>query len=135
MAIMYTPSKFAFYTEGDSLTEQEHKDSCDINIMIKQAANGQPIRMDDGGTYGYDDTTMTALDHKILKQQLEEELGEVAESHEFSEEELNLIPAQVKKKFGFKTKKKADTANKNDELNDEKIAATPSNVKTEIPKT
>lgn len=108
MPIQYTPTKHAFYTEGESLTDQEYKDSCDINKMISRALQGQEIRGSGPQQYGYDDTTMDAVTYRIQKEQLEESLS--SGPKEFEKEELDLIPEKVKQKFGFKQK-----AQKNDE--------------------
>lgn len=117
MPILYKPSKYAFLTDGEILTEQEHKDSCDVNKMLAQAKRGYQIRgSNTSPIYGYDDTTMDAVTHRIQKQKLEEELIKISKTSEFTEEELKSIPESIKNKFKFKTKQKA----KNDELNDEK---------------
>ena len=108
MAILYKKTKYAFLTEGDSLTEQEHKDSCDINKMISAALRGQDIRGGIPPQYGYDDMNMSGLDHRIQKQNIEDQLK--TGPQEFSEEEFSLIPKSVAEKFGFKKK-----APKNDE--------------------
>ena len=71
MAIQYTPTKYAFHTEGDSLTDQEYKDSCDINKMIAAALRGQDIRGSGPQQYGYDDTTMDGVRFRIEKEQLD----------------------------------------------------------------
>lgn len=108
MAILYKPTKHAFYTEGDSLTEQEHKDSCDINKMIRSIERGQNVRGGGSTTYGFDDVNMDGVQHRILKAEIESQLSNGPK--EFEKEELDLIPDQVRKKFGFKQK-----APKNDE--------------------
>lgn len=112
MAIKYSqgkPSKFATVNDEDSLTEQEHKESCDINKMLKAAARGQAI-MTNGrsGIFwkdgGYDDLTKSGLDHRIQKQKIEEDLSKLKKDH-FTEEELKAIPLNIIKKFGFVPKK------------------------------
>lgn len=126
MAIKYQSSKFAFHTEGESLTEAEHADSCDINRMIASAHRGLQVRGGSAPQYGYDDTTMDGLRFRIEKAKLEEELSETAKANEFLEEELNRIPEKIRKKFGFKAKKAEQKPGpQNDELNDEKKAVTP----------
>lgn len=99
---MYEKSKWDFHCEGPSLTEQEHKDSCDINKMIKNALRGMDIRGSNPGIYGYDDTTMDGLSFRIQKQELEEQLS--SGQKEFTKEEFDLIPDSIKQKFGFKLK-------------------------------
>ena len=75
MALNYQPSKNAFFTNEEELTEQEHLDSCDINKMVKNAMRGMQVRGGRNPVYGYDDMTMGGLKHRILKQQLELELS------------------------------------------------------------
>lgn len=121
MAILHQPSKHARFFEPDPIdktphgAEQEHKDSCDINKMIKNVQRGLEIRGSGPQQYGYDDTTMDALTLRIQKQQLEEELKK-AQNIEFTEEELKHIPDQVQKKFKFKKKAK-NGDQKNDQTN------------------
>lgn len=133
MPFKYDPAKIphAYFTTGPSLTEQEHTDSCDINKMIKNAHRGLDVRGNPGAErYGYDDTTLDGLTHRIQKEQLENELRETAKS-EFTDEELKLIPESIKKKFGFKAKikKQQNIEQKNDNPNDDKNVN--KNVKTE----
>lgn len=111
------PSKFAFKTEGDSLTEQEHKDSCDINKMISAIHRGGTVRGSSSRLqYGYDDVNMDAVQFRIKKERLERELAETSKTQEFSEEELKHVPPSVQKKFGFKKKApKRDEPAKNDD--------------------
>lgn len=116
MAILYSPTKFAFFTEGDPVTEPEHQDSCDINKMMRNALKGLQVRGGPNPVYGEDDLTMDAVSFHIQKQNLEKELNEIAEKHEFDPKELDLIPKKVRDKYKFKIK---------NELNDKK---------TEIPK-
>lgn len=107
MALKYEPSKYAFVTEGEELTEQEHLDSCDINKMVKNAMRGMQVRGGSNPIYGYDDMTMDGLQHRILKQQLEQELGDLSEG-EFDQETLDQIGPEIVKKFGFKLKKQVE---------------------------
>ena len=116
MAILYTPTKNAFFTEGDTLTEAEHADSCDINKMMRNALKGLQVRGGSPPAYGEDDLTMDAVSFHIQKQKLEKELEEIAAKHEFETKELDLIPKKVRDKYKFKTK---------NELNEQK---------TELPK-
>lgn len=102
MAILYPKTKWDFHTEGPSLTEQEHLDSCDINKMIKNILRGMDVRGSNPGQYGYDDTTMDGLTFRIQKQQLEEQLS--SGEKEFTKEQLDLIPKSIQEKFGFKLK-------------------------------
>lgn len=124
MAVMYDPKPGAFMTEGLSLTEQEHLDSCDINKMMRSLARGQQVRMGNKPVFGYDDTTVEPVTLRIQKQKVEDHLRALAESGEISEDEVKHIPDSIRKKFDFKTSKKAakKPAAKNDELNDEKPA-------------
>jgi len=123
MAVKYQPSKFAYYTEGDSLTEQEHKDSCDINLMLKNVVRGREVRGGGSTKYGYDDTTMDAVQFRIQKEQLEEQL--LNGQKEFTQKQLDLIPKEIQQKFGYKLKKEAvQPKATNDEQNDESAKGT-----------
>lgn len=122
MAILYKPSKHAWIPEGESLTEPEHADSCDINKMIKNAARGMQVRAGAQPVYGHDDLTMDGVQYRILKQQTEEELQRLAESGEVDEEALQYIPDEIKKKFNFKVKKKNA---KNDDKTTNNATSTP----------
>ena len=118
---MYDPQPDAFYCDEETLTEQEHKDSCDINKMIHAALRGQNIR---GATsepvYGYDDTTMDGLTHRINKQQLEESLYQMALTTELTEEAIKKLPPHIQQKFGFRAHKP-----KTNEPNEQKPMAPP----------
>lgn len=124
MPLMYKPTKHAFFTEGEELTEQEHKDSCDINKMVKSAMRGLPVRGSKLAPWGeefLDDTTMDAVQHRILKEKTERELTELAKS-EFLPHELEAIPKSIREKFGFKKLKQVQEpkpAKNNDDLNDD----------------
>jgi len=110
--------KHALICTDESQTEKEHKDSCDINIMLKKAFKGQQIRMSSSQPiYGHDDTTISGLDHRINKQRTEEELSQTFNDVEFSEKEKELFHPEIQKKFKIKVKK--NQAN-NDESNDDK---------------
>lgn len=107
MAIIQTREEIHFATPVDeeSLTEQEHKDSCDINIMMRKINNGQQIRTANSELlYGYDDTTMDGLQHRIMKQKIEQDLQQISQDQEFTEAELNVIPESVKQKFKLRKK-------------------------------
>lgn len=104
MPILYSPTKFAFFTEGDPVTEPEHKDSCDINKMMRNALKGLQVRGGPPPVYGEDDLTMDALTFHIRKSELEKELIKNSEQLEFTKEELELIPKNVREKFSFKSK-------------------------------
>lgn len=107
MALNYQPSKHAFITDEEELTEQEHLDSCDINKMVKNAMRGMQVRGGNNPVYGYDDTTMDGLQYRILKQQLEQELGDLSTA-EFDQETLDQIGPEIVKKFGLKLKKQVE---------------------------
>lgn len=123
MALNYQPSKNAFFTNEEELTEQEHLDSCDINKMVKNAMRGMQVRGGRNPVYGYDDMTMDGLQHRILKQQLEQELGDLSET-EFDQETLDQIDPEIVKKFGFKLKQVKDLS-KNDDKTTKKEDPTP----------
>jgi len=130
MTVKYKPSKHATHFSGESLTEQEHLQSCDINHMIASVNRGQDIRLAQSANYGLDDLTMTGLELRIAKENHERELQRISETQEFSQEELDHIPKEVRSKFDFKLKKPITTdpdpksTPKNDELNDDKMAKT-----------
>lgn len=112
--------------QGDSLTEQEHKDSCDVNKMILNAMRGLEIRgSSNQNQYGYDDTTMDAVQFRIQKEQLETELSATAQANEFSEDELKHIPKDVQTKFKFRKKGAKLDQPLNNEPNNEKTGPTP----------
>lgn len=123
---MYEKGPFDTIVEGESLTEQEHKDSCDINIMIKNALRGAQIRGSEIADYGYDDTTMDGVQFRIQKANLEKQLA--TGEKEFTKETLALIPESIVKRFGFtvkETPKKDDqTTIKGDTLNENPPSAT-----------
>lgn len=122
--ITYEAKKGAFFTEGLSLTEQEHMDSCDINIMIKSIARGHPVRMGKEPRFGYDDTTIDPVILRIQKEKIEADLTALAASGEISEDEVKHIPDHIRKKFDFKTHKKDSKkpAVKNDDKTTKKPA-------------
>ena len=97
------PTKHAFNTEGVSLTEPEHESSCDINIMVKSALRGLQVRSGPQPQFGYDDTTLDAVTHRIQKQELENEL-KISAKAELEPQFADFIPQSIKQKFGFKTK-------------------------------
>lgn len=125
MAIHYSNTPHDIFTEGPSLTEQEHKDSCDINKMVLSAMKGLDVRGRPIGPWGdgaHDDMTMDGLQHRIQKQLVEEELENGPK--EFTQAEFDLIPHSIREKFGFKVKQQ-ETAHANDDLNDDPRANTP----------
>lgn len=111
--ILYQPTKYAFHTEGPSLTEPEHQNSCDINVMIKNAHKGIQIRGGAPPKFGYDDTTMDGLQSRILKQQAEESLSKGPK--EFEQHELDLFPKDIQTKFGYKLRKSSKNAPNDDQ--------------------
>lgn len=124
MALKYELSEFATIVEDEEhqdLTEQEHKNSCDINHMMRSLARGVEVRGSNNLSYGYDDTTMSGLEMRIQKANLERDLAETAKTHEFDEEEFKQIPEHLQKKFGFKQKSPKKPDDQNDEPNDEKV--------------
>lgn len=118
MAINYTLPSDAIVFTDDSLTEQEHKDSCDINLMLKNAVKGLDVR--GRGTelqYGYDDITMDSMTFLQEKQRLEKELKEISEASEFTPEELAHFPKEVVQKFNLKAKKAPNKKNDPNDIN------------------
>lgn len=116
MAILGKTPPFATVIEGESMTEQEHLDSCDINKMIHAVHRGQMIRGGKPPQYGYDDTTMDGVTHRIKKEQVEKELSTIARENEFTQEELDKIPENVQKRFKFKKKALNDDKTTNNGL-------------------
>lgn len=114
MALTRPLSKFATIIDDESPTEQEHKDSCDINKMMLSLSRGLEVRGSRVPQYGYDDTTMDGVQFRVEKERLERDLAETARSHEFSEEEFEALPEAVRKKFDFK-KKQAKKPDANDD--------------------
>lgn len=98
-----------------SLTEQEHKDSCDAAKMVKRAALGQPILTNSNQRYGHDDVNIDLTQHLINKQQVEENLQRISSQEEFSEEDMKHIPPSIKKKFKLKQKASQPVPPKNDD--------------------
>lgn len=103
MPIQYTPSKYAYYTSDEILVEQEHAVECDANVIIKRAANGQSVRTRVPGPYGYDDTTLDGVQHRIIKEQLKEELDETLEQ-EFDEQDAEKIKSALPENYAKKVK-------------------------------
>lgn len=101
MAVMYKTPPFSTLVEGESLTEKEHAASCDINKMIQSAARGMQIRQGRQPRYGYDDTTMDLLHHRIAKEQNEAAMAEIE-----LPEELENLPEETKAKFKKRKNKK-----------------------------
>lgn len=105
--IKYQNSKHAIKFTEPSLTEQEHTESCDINKMIRDAHRGMTVRGGGTNRYGYDDTTMDAVQFRIQKQELEKNLGEYFENNEIDDAEEDALkgyaPSALKK---FKIRKK-----------------------------
>lgn len=113
--IEYKQGPFDTIIEGDTLTESEHQDSCDINKMLLNASRGMDVRAGRANQYGYDDMTMDGLQFRIQKQDLEERLS--SGQKEFTQEELDLIPKAIQEKFGFTLKKQVELQNEqNDDL-------------------
>ena len=115
MAVLNKPGKYALKFEDPSLTEQEHKDSCDINKMILNAFRGAQVRGSNAPLrYGEEDVNMTPMDIHLQREATEAELSQIAETHELEEEAQKYIPDAVKEKFKFKFKSKK-TQNQNDD--------------------
>lgn len=112
MPILYDPSPYAYFCEGDSLVEPDHQKSTDANYMIRAAANGQPISgSGQEGIYwpdgGHDDLQQDIISVKAAKERIEAELGETFASNEFTEAEQRHIPPHIKKRFKIRTKSEA----------------------------
>lgn len=120
MTIQYKSTKHAKKFEGDSLTEQEHKDSCDINIMFRKMQNGQQINGGPQPVYGYDDVNMDRVRINIDKQNIEQQFASELQESEFTEEQLKAIPDSLKKKFqgNIKLRKAEKDVTKNAKTNE-----------------
>lgn len=116
-----------------SLTEQEHKDSCDINKMMLNLHRGLDVRGGRATQYGYDDTTMDGLTFRIQKANLEKEMSEIAENVEFTQAEYDSIPDSVKERYKLRVKQEAPTLPKNDDSNDDKTASSAKSVTPPTP--
>lgn len=116
MAIQYKHTRHAqFFDPDKGLTEPEHADSCDINKMVRSAMRGQQVRGSLTGSYGQDDLTIDAIQHRINKQKVTEELLRASQEAELTEEQVKSIPEGVKKAFQFKIKKAVKNDNSNDD--------------------
>lgn len=118
MPIQWAPTKHAFVTEGESLCEPEHADSCNINLMLRDAKRGLQVRGGKPVRYGYDDTTMDSVQYRLQKEKAEKSLKDFASKAELTEEQLQKIPKKIREKFGFKTKAKTNLEKTT--INDEK---------------
>lgn len=120
MAVHSSPSKHAKIITQPSLTEEEHGPSCDINLMLKNAARGMQIR---GAGYhpisGVDDLTMDAITYHQMKSENLENLRSLAQGNEFSEEVLKTLPQKIREKFGFKVETKKPNDVKNETKNEQ----------------
>lgn len=127
MARKYPVSKYATHNTEPSLTEQEHKDSCDINVMMKAVNRGYTVRGAlHEARYGVDDMNYDRMQHEMTKEQINAHFASLPSDHEFSPEELSLIPKDLIKKFGLKVKKaQAHAAKNNDDKTTMKNAAQP----------
>lgn len=109
MPVQYTPSKYAFYTSDEILVEQEHKEDCDSNVIIKRAHNGQFINTKNPAGYGYDDVTLDGVQYRILREQVTESINETLEN-EFEEEDAEKLKAALPENLAkrVKVKRKQD---------------------------
>lgn len=130
MPIQYKSTRFDTPVDPESLTEQEHKDSCDVNRMILSASKGLNVRGGGSTQYGYDDTTMDAVQHRILKAKVETELKSLNTIEELSDDQIRSIPDSVKKHLKLRPKQKG--------LNDDQTTKMPvpmaDQTKTDAPK-
>lgn len=102
------------FEPDSSLTEQEHKDSCDINLMIKNILAGRMVRGGTNGIYGYDDVNMTGLQHRINKQNINEAIEDLVNNREVTEEQL-LEFQKINPKLAKRLKVRKKEANVNDD--------------------
>lgn len=110
MPIHYKSTKWAMKDFGPSLTEQEHKDSCDINKMVRSAKRGMQVRGSGNPVrYGFDDMTLDSVQFRISKQQAEEDMDEIIGNSELTDgdvETLKRVAPGVAKKYESKIKRK-----------------------------
>lgn len=108
MAVLAKPTKWATRINKENvLTEQEHKNSCEIHKIMSSITRGQHTRTKKIGPWGeqhQDDMNMDLMTHKIQKDRLETELEKQFRETEFSEEEAQAIPPSVQKKYAGKIK-------------------------------
>lgn len=126
MAIKYnTDPTNALVCKDEHLTEQEHINSCDATQIIKAAMRGQLTNSGNPIYEGHDDLTQTGLSHRIMKQQIEMELGAIPENLEFDQKDLDLISPEIQKQFGFKLKKPKTDPVPDPKLNDKTTKTDP----------
>lgn len=109
MPIMYKNPPDAIMPVGESLTEQEFADSCDINKMVRNMLNGMPARAGDPVLYGYDDTTIDGLQHRINLQkakEIEQELEEFAKNNEVEDVVFDAFNEHLRQKIKLRKKAK-----------------------------
>nr|QJB21696.1 MAG: hypothetical protein [Microvirus sp.] len=126
MPLQYDPKKIkhGFSTGKFTLTEPEHTDSCDINKIIGRMARGLDVRTKKLAPWGEqytDDTTIDGTQHRIKKEQIENDLAALAKEP-IEDEHFELIPKTLREKFGFKKK---GTGKKPGVTNDDKTTKQP----------
>lgn len=122
MANLNKPTPYDTPVDTESMTEQEHKDSCDINKMILAAHRGQQIRQAKPGLWvdgSFDDMNQSLTSLRIQKEHTEIALAEYAQNNELTEAEWKAFPDEVKKRFKLR-KKKQDLKNENEPNENEK---------------
>lgn len=118
MAILYKANKDAIMPVGESLTEQEHLESCDINRQVERARRGLPlIGSANEPRYGVDDTNLDLMQVKNALRDAEARMNEVPKDS-LSEEELAHVPEGVRKKFGLKAKPKSPAVKPSEAVGD-----------------
>jgi len=139
MPLMYKPSKHAkFFDPKEGVTEQEHKDSCDINKMIKAVNNGQMVRQanmgpwfdnPDGTPGAFDDTNLDGLHHRIRRQRMIDQVILDIKSGPMDQEAFNQLPEKVQQLYlqhGVKLKRaEPNLGKKGEKTNDQTNKKTP----------
>lgn len=77
---------------GTILTEPEHLKSCDVNHMVKQALRGLPVRTKKIATYGDDLMFASKSELLLKKQELQEQIDQIAQKHNITNEEIRKDP-------------------------------------------
>lgn len=67
MADLSKPSKYAWYNEGDSLTQPEHARECDMNFVFKRMKTQGIIPTPRQVQYGSEDMNMDRITHEQNK--------------------------------------------------------------------
>lgn len=104
MPLQYNYGPNAVINDEASLTEQEWKDSCDINKMIRGALKGAIMNgSPNPAVFGYDDTTLDGVTHRINLQKSHEAMEKLSKE-ELEPLAYENIPDHIRKKFKLRKK-------------------------------